>query len=212
MKIRRQRLQFSIRGLLLLVTACCVALGIAVSRVRTQQHAVSEIEAVYGEVFYDFHETGPDGLDLNRQSSDPAWLRELLGPDALHDVVAVNLDSPAVTDATLKELRNLPALRRVFLFEASISNRGLDILKTLPKIRKLSICSCPGIDDDALARLAGLGQVEHLDLQALSVTDAGLRHLKGNVGLRRISLDRLAVTEEGVAELRTALPNCVIDY
>src|SRR3954465_524029 len=115
MKSCRQLSQFSIRTMLLLIAILCGILGIATSRVRTQQHAVAQIRAVYGEVFYDFHETTPSGLDLNRQSSDPAWLRKFIGPDALHNVVAVNLDSSAVSDATLRELRHLPALRRVFI-------------------------------------------------------------------------------------------------
>jgi len=44
------------------------------------------------------------------------------------------------------------------------------------------------------------------------VTDDGLEHLKGFIKLERLELDHTLVTEDGVNQLRTALPNCDIKH
>lgn len=56
-----RRFRFSLAGLLVVVTALCLVLGFQVSKTRRQQQAVAAIEALGGEVEYDFE------LDENRQ-------------------------------------------------------------------------------------------------------------------------------------------------
>jgi hypothetical protein len=191
---------------------CCAVLGIAVHRVTTQKRAVEAIRSVYGRVYYDFHETGSNQLDPNRQSNVPRWIVHALGEDALHEVVGLDLDSRYVTDTTLRELRHLPAVRRLFIEGAAITNRGLGSVNALPNLRRLYIHNCSSVDDDSMACLAGIGTLEELEIGNAHVTDAGLRQLKGMSRLRRLSFDRTDVTEAGIADLQRALPNCQIDY
>jgi hypothetical protein len=42
------------------------------------------------------------------------------------------------------------------------------------------------------------------------VTDAGLEHLKGLIGLEFLHLRNTNVTQEGVEELKKALPNLIV--
>jgi hypothetical protein len=39
------------------------------------------------------------------------------------------------------------------------------------------------------------------------VTDAGLKHLKGLKGLQRLFLDQTKVTNDGIRDLKAALPD-----
>src|SRR5262249_62323112 len=50
-----------------------------------------------------------------------------------------------------------------------------------------------------------------LDLRATGVTDSGLAHLKGLKNLVRVRLGKTQVTDEGVSELRRALPDLRVD-
>ena len=55
-----------------------------------------------------------------------------------------------------------------------------------------------------------LTRLETLRLDQLPLTDAGLRHLTGLIGLRKLDLRFTRVTDVGANELRKALPDCKI--
>ena len=54
------------------------------------------------------------------------------------------------------------------------------------------------------------GEVVALNLNLTQITDAGLVHLKGLTGLQTLGLRGTQVTDQGVADLQKALPNCEI--
>ena len=57
-------------------------------------------------------------------------------------------------------------------------------------------------DDSALAHLAGLTQLQELDLSMTGVTDAGLKHLKGFPQLEVLHLSGSYVTDEGLPQIK----------
>ena len=68
---------------------------------------------------------------------------------------------------------------------------------------------------DAIKKLEGRvtvdkGTVVDLWLFSSRVTDAGLVHLKGMAGLKRLYLQYTKVTDADIAELQKALPDCKI--
>ena len=65
------------------------------------------------------------------------------------------------------------------------------------------------VTDAGLADLAGLRDLTVPDLRDCpGVTAAGLKSLARRKGLKEVRLGRTAVTEEGAAQLRKALPGC----
>ena len=62
------------------------------------------------------------------------------------------------------------------------------------------------LDDDGLARLSGLTQLENLHLPDTTVTDAGLVYLAGMSKLIQLDLRRTRVTGTGFASLRGRVP------
>jgi hypothetical protein len=53
-------------------------------------------------------------------------------------------------------------------------------------------------------------QLQWLYLDDTGITDAGLKHLVGLTRLQELDLHGTHVTDEGIAKLQEALPNCQI--
>ncbi len=67
------------------------------------------------------------------------------------------------------------------------------------------------ISDNSLRTVGRLHWLERLSINATTVTDAGIRHLESLSNLRELYLRECPnITDEGVARLRKALPNCKI--
>lgn len=113
-----------------------------------------------------------------------------------------NLDSTA-TDAGLKWLNDLPALKRLVLSGARrVSDAGMTHLAGLSELEQLWLDGT-SVTDAGLAHLKGLSNLKELWLRETVVGDAGLSHLKGLKELRTLNLDATAVTDAGLVELHT---------
>lgn len=66
------------------------------------------------------------------------------------------------------------------------------------------------VDDEFLATVALLPQVQRLYLGATSVTDAGMKHLEGLRTLEYLSLHGTDVSPQRLEQLRVKLPNCQV--
>jgi len=103
-------------------------------------------------------------------------------PSGPADVLTLDLHEAKVTDAGMKELKDLKNLQSLDLGATDVTDAGLKELKGLKDLRKLSLAHTP-------------------------VTNAGLKELKELKDLRTLLLFDTGVTEAGVAELRKALPD-----
>ncbi|HVX13699.1 MAG TPA: hypothetical protein VHC22_21130 [Pirellulales bacterium] len=129
--------QFSLRLLLALVTAACIALGVWGMRAERQRRAVKAIEAVGGEVYY--------------VSREP-FLRRCLPRDYLGDVEVVSLSSTRVTDDFLAHLKVLTALQILHLGSTGITDAGMVHLEGLTKLQYL-LLPRTRVTKDGVARL-----------------------------------------------------------
>jgi hypothetical protein len=67
------------------------------------------------------------------------------------------------------------------------------------------------LTDAGMASIGGLRGLVYLSLDSTAITDTGLRHLEKMKGLQVLNLRRCPnVTDEGVARLQKALPECEI--
>jgi hypothetical protein len=110
-----------------------------------------------------------------------------------------------VTDAKLRVLRELDLLH--VLTDAK-GKDGADP-KCGNEVIALSLAKSP-VTDDGLQELAGLKNLATLDLNGTKVTDRGLTELASFNNLTMLDLRHTKVTAAGVAQLRKALPRCVI--
>ena len=115
----------------------------------------------------------------------PAWLREWLGQDHFQSVRAVDLSETHISDAGLAHLKGLTALKRLDLGATQVSDAGMEHLR-------------------------GLTGLKVLYLGDTQVSDAGLSHLHELTTLEELYLIDTPVSDAGTADLRAALPNCLI--
>jgi hypothetical protein len=164
---RRRWLTFSLRAMLTLATALCIALGIWTNRAHQQRIAVQQLQQVAAWVGYDRR---VDDLGL------PAPLRSFLGDDFFANVVAVHLSHPM--DG-----------RRVLPLSTEQLDQGVAAMQRLPHLRTLHIEHTQLRDED-LVQLSPLrNQIELIEIhESLNskVTGSGIKHFKGWPRLRNL--------------------------
>jgi hypothetical protein len=214
-KPKRRWLQFSLRGLLLLMVLIAVPLGWTMNKMRQQRDTVDGLLKMNYRVVYRFDYESPIVLH---------WLRQLLGEYAVRSVVTViggsqatdaglvhlqslaqlqslNLHGTQITDAGLAQLLGLPRLTDLNVGETQVTDAGLVHLRALPQLTELDL-SYTRVTDAGLVSLQGLAQLQSLNLHGTQVTDAGLVHLKGLTCLTNLRLAGAQVTDFGLVQLR----------
>src|SRR5262245_13991502 len=112
-------LRFSLRTMLLLITALCIWLGFQVNAARRQREAVTAILRNGGTVKYDFQLVIDPKIPWNSSykslkdasPSGPAWIRRLIGDEYFQDVVEVIFQDKAIPETDFAQLAKLPRLR-----------------------------------------------------------------------------------------------------
>jgi internalin A len=135
-----------------------------------------------------------------------AHLKEL---KQLRRLTWLNLDVTGVTDAGLKDLKEFKRLTRLSLAYTKVTDVGLKDLKELRQITWLDLDGT-SVTDAGLKDLKELDQLTTLYLHDTKVTDAGLKDLKELKKLTTLGLRGTKVTDAGVADLQKALPDCKI--
>jgi hypothetical protein len=113
---------------------------------------------------------------------------------------------PQMTDAGLKELKELKGLQRLYLGGTQITDAGLKELKELKGLQGLWLDDTHQITDAGLKELKGLDGLRSLGLASTQITDAGLKHLKELKDLQRLILRGTRITDAGLKDLKQALP------
>jgi hypothetical protein len=219
----RKWLRFSLRTLLLLITALCVWLGIQVTSARRQREAVAAIIKAGGTVFYDY-EMVPDtpfGYNVNKMLRPPgaAWLRQLVGEDYFRTAGVVWLPSSAESAVDqlaklssvqairiegevipLHTLAHLSRLRSLSLMGNRIDSLELSLLPNPARLTHL-VLVVRNVDDAAMERISRFSNLEALWLKRTQITDVGLAHARKLSKLEQLYLDETAITDAGLQHL-----------
>ncbi|MCI0457645.1 MAG: TIGR02996 domain-containing protein [Gemmataceae bacterium] len=130
----------------------------------------------------------------------------------------LDLSRTGVTDKGLKVVACMERLTRLQLSWTAITNNGLQLLAGLSQLRHLDL-SGTRVSDRGLRHLLALPNLGRLDLDGTRVTDAGLDTLRRlpqlrvlHVGGRHKGVGGVRVSEEAVATLGLALPQCDIHH
>ena len=118
--------------------------------------------------------------------------------------VGLRIWSRSVTDAGLECLKTLPHLERLDFCPLSkqITDAGIENVKALTNLRRLSLP--PRVTDSGLAHVSSLTGLETLSLSDCDrITDNGLAHLRGLTGLKMLNLAGCwKITDAGLVHLR----------
>ena len=216
---------------MLLVLVCAIACGwlaVRVQRARRQREAVEAFVKLGGTIVctdgsHDFCDPprptwlssilGEDiFLDVDYvalcncpvHDSDLSWLEMLPG---LKDL---ELAGTKISDVGLEHLRGLTQLK-VLSLPDTVTYAGMENLKTMARLERLDVrpwdwkpdAPPSNVTDRFVAQLAGLSNLQELDLAFSAVTDRGLTSLKGMTKLRRLWLEHTSITDARLENLKT---------
>lgn len=114
-----------------------------------------------------------------------ADVKELLAPLREH-VAELSLSRTIITDAVLTSISDMPRLRRLDLRSTAITDAGLD-------------------------KLRGHETLQELVLAQTKLTDAALESLLDLPALQKVWLWQAGISPEGLAQLRAARPQLMVD-
>ena len=120
------------------------------------------------------------------------------------------LDTPAVTEAGIKNISSLRRLVGLSLEGTAVGDAGLRQIGQFSELGNLNL-SRTRISDAGLPALSGLSKLQWLLLADTAVTDDGVVKLDGLSSLRQITLKGSKVTDKGKAQLLKMHPGLKID-
>ena len=142
-------------------------------------------------------EHGLTSLNARGQMTD-AVLERL---SHLEQITCLNLGgSKRLTDDGLLHLGRMPQLVELDLSEypgGRLTDRGLEVLRHLPALRRFQMCWQSGISDAGVANLAFCDRLERVDLLGSPTGDGAIDALRGKRHLRHFKTGRL-VTDAGL--------------
>ena len=136
-------------------------------------------------------------LEQNRRQRSVAL--EMGATASFKNGVVVGLEWPLpmrtrLGDRDLRRVKDLPSLEELEVYGQEITDKGVKYIVQCNSLRKLVISNSQ-LTDVGLRLICDKMDLESLGLGNLkNITDFGLRHLREQINLRRLSLTRLDMT------------------
>ena len=224
--IRRRRLRFSLRALLLFVTIIAVVAALLTYRfeeARRQHRAVRRLHQYFGAAAYYDYQLDENDQSLGREATPPGpeWLRSLVGIDFLSRVTKVSFwetNGPGANEYVI--FRDLPFLKTLEFFEALFRGEGVVHLSELHRLRRL-ILNRSMYGKENVKALGQLTQLEELSLIEGRFHEDDLLSLRSLKNLRLLDLRSVntgrnptypRISQRTIKQLQAALPDCEIIY
>ena len=131
------------------------------------------------------------------------------GTSSLHGVRVLSLTRSSVSDEGLLVIRTIPRLKCLILDETAITDDGIAHLGAARSLEALYIARTR-ITDHGLTYLRGLTGLRTLFVDGTAITDAGLRELSSLKSLKQLSVRETRISDTAVAALQRELPNLLI--
>lgn len=123
------------------------------------------------------------------------------------------LEGTLVSDADIREFVALKDLRQVRISSADgLTERGISELSALPNLENLSLQHLKQLSNRGVAAIAKIQTLKQLSLwYCEQVDDRAVPDLGQLKSLTKLSVGGAKISEDGRKQLRTLLPNCVIE-
>lgn len=217
-RLRRMRLQYGLRSLLIAMVTVCVALGWYVERVRRQWEAVAALTKAGATIqYYERDPVSPEAAEFYAaagqavpeprnfaervEGATPERVRTALGADFFRRVESADLSKVDLElAAALGRLRDLRGLRQLELYFSETLDEDMPFIGALGSLTTLNADSTC-VTDAGLAHLTGLRKLERLGLSFTGITGAGLVHLSRLRQLEHLDLSFTRVSDAGLESL-----------
>lgn len=110
----------------------------------------------------------------------------------------LRLSGPAVNDESIRSLAGLSDLAAVLLQQTELTDRGIEVLAKLPKLRELNLFGSQGVNDAALVVLTELPALEKLRLRGTGVTGDAAAALSRLIKVTELDLSETAFGNAGM--------------
>lgn len=206
--------RFSLRTMLLLMTAICLVLGSGILRAERQRVACEKLTENRWSWSFEQpdDDSDPFGKDDELDENEPWWLRSF--PEKWRRSHGVHYwrsverayDGDTKAPEMFAAIAQLPALRELIISHGEHpGDRAIwPIVGRLRTLRKL-VLNQTTIDDEGMTHLGRLTGLTHLDLDETIVGDEGVKQLARLTSLEYLSLNDTNVTDESMPYL-VALP------
>lgn len=222
--------QFSLRGLLVLVTLLAALSSWFIWRLERARFEVQAAEAIVragGKIAYSDQFYG----GVSRLTPYPpkttwigSWSQRILGVDPFRKIVSItlyddesisllskysltgleiiSLDGGAlnITDEGLSHIRGCKKLRVLNLEISDVTDDGLANIRDCTRLEELWLCNTR-VSNVGLQRIARLPSLSVLDIRETQISDDGLKVIAKMPALSLLYLDSVALTDEGLKNL-----------
>jgi len=117
---------------------------------------------------------------------------------ALKDLESLQLIEMQLGEVGAKHLAGLAKLRTLKVERCLLPPEAMVHFAKLTELRELSLQGNDELTDESLKHLAGLTNLENLDLDATKISDDGLPHLAGLTNLVELHLNQTKTTDAGL--------------
>lgn len=131
-------------------------------------------------------------------------------PPGKLSVRQINLNQKAVRDPQLEALKPLKQLEELHVQGSLLTDVGMTHLQDFKQLQELDLHKSLSITDKGLESLKYLPRLTKLELSYTRISDKGLEHLTAIKSLKVLHLTGTRVTAEGLKTLKAALPNCEV--
>jgi hypothetical protein len=145
-------------------------------------------------------------LDLNSTTIGDIGLDAVVSNHALR---SIDLSNTAITDSGLKSINRFINLRVLSLDGTAVSDAGIQALSELVQISDLSLDNT-AISNNSIHSLLALPTLTHLSLRHTGIDDSAITSLCHLRLLTFLDLTGTKVTQLGISELASDLPECII--
>jgi hypothetical protein len=194
-RARRRWLQFSLGGILALITAIGAALGLYVNRVQRQREVVALVKQHAGELAYDYQR------DRKGRPPGPKRARAWLGDDFFSDLIVVSAPGIKADDSRLRFIGSLRRLEYLSLQDCAAGDDVFRHFSGLTELEQLNLGDTH-LFDTGLIELNRLTKLRRLDLHQTKITDAGLRGLREMADLTHLNLSGVAIGDDGLKHIQ----------
>lgn len=213
-KLRRRRLRFCLRTMLVLILVAGVFLASWAISARRQRLAVDAIRAAGASVGYDvsddLYATGPSA-PAKKWVQDIGYalfgydVFDLFGYDYFCRATSIVALEDCDADAVLSHCPELPHLRFLWLHFSDASDLGITHLRDHPSLEDLQLEGCKKITDHSIPMISRIRSLRSLNLCETRVTIASMPDLAGMNPLQYLDLRHTGLMLTDTYALQMAL-------
>lgn len=125
----------------------------------------------------------------------------------LTKLTTINLDRCDVSDACIEALGSRTTLEFVSVSDTKVTDTGIGVLSSLPRIINLNLSWCENVTDVGMKSLTSLKALTSLNVCGCEVTDAWMGYIRGMTKITSLNLGGSEVTDSGIRAMCDDMTN-----